>query len=96
MLFLCCRLPIHIEPRDVALYMIWICSSNSVYYLLLAGYMVSTAASDVNIAVTIAPLVMIPMLLFGGFFLNAEYVHVYMYKPLIFKTTIAIATHNLI
>lgn len=34
------------------------------------GYMVSTAFSSVNMALAVAPAIMTPLLLFGGFFLN--------------------------
>ncbi|XP_045170126.2 protein white-like isoform X2 [Mercenaria mercenaria] len=41
------------------------------------GYIVSTAANSVSTALAIAPPCMIPLLMFGGFFLNSESIPVY-------------------
>lgn len=36
------------------------------------GYLISCIAKDVNMALAIAPTLIIPMMLFGGFFLNSS------------------------
>jgi len=41
------------------------------------GYLVSTLTGDMNMALTIAPVLVIPFMLFGGFFLNSASVPVY-------------------
>lgn len=41
---------------------------------LHVGYVISTAAPSTTAALAIAPALMIPFLLFGGFFLNSGYV----------------------
>ena len=35
------------------------------------GYLISCIAKDINMALAIAPTMIIPMMLFGGFFLNS-------------------------
>jgi len=39
--------------------------------LLLSGYLISCISSSVSVALSVGPPVIIPFLLFGGFFLNA-------------------------
>jgi len=41
------------------------------------GYLVSTLTGDINMALTVTPVLVIPFMLFGGFFLNAASVPVY-------------------
>lgn len=41
------------------------------------GYIVSTAVNAVNTALALAPPLMIPLIMFGGFFLNADSIPVY-------------------
>lgn len=40
------------------------------YRLLVSGYLISCASTSVSMALSIGPPVVIPFLLFGGFFLN--------------------------
>jgi hypothetical protein len=42
-------------------------------HVLLAGYLISCVSSSVSMALAIGPPVIIPFLLFGGFFLNNRY-----------------------
>jgi hypothetical protein len=42
------------------------------FLLFIAGYMISAAAANVTLALSLAPPFLIPLMLFGGFFLNAE------------------------
>lgn len=36
-----------------------------------AGYLVSTMTGDINLALTITPIFVIPFMLFAGFFINS-------------------------
>jgi hypothetical protein len=44
----------------------------SSHFVFSAGMLMSTLAGDVNIALAVAPPIMIPFMMFGGFFLNSE------------------------
>ena len=44
---------------------------------MCAGLCISALAADVNIALAVAPPLMIPLMMFGGFFLNNESVPLY-------------------
>ena len=39
------------------------------------GYMVSCIASSLPMALAIAPPILVPLMIFGGFFLNSRQVH---------------------
>jgi hypothetical protein len=50
-------------------------SWNSLFNMIIsAGYLVSCACPNLDVCLNILPMVMIPFMVFGGFFLNAEYV----------------------
>ena len=42
------------------------------YFQRFLGYLISTVSSSVETATALGPLMMLPLLLFGGFFLNNE------------------------
>jgi hypothetical protein len=42
------------------------------FFCYLAGYAISTLTSSVETATALGPVVMLPLLLFGGFFVNNE------------------------
>ena len=46
-------------------------------YLSVLGYVISTAANSVNTALAIAPPLLVPLIMFGGFFLNSGLVYLF-------------------
>lgn len=49
------------------------------------GYAVSTLSSSVSVALALGPVVLIPFMLFGGFFVNSDDVPVYFKWLEVFK-----------
>lgn len=47
-------------------------TSNKLY--VFAGYFVSCASGNISVALSVGPTIVIPFLLFGGYFLNVEWV----------------------
>lgn len=44
-------------------------------FRLCSGYMISSSTSNVTLALSLAPVILVPFMLFGGFFLNSGWAH---------------------
>ena len=48
--------------------------SNSACFCVVSGYVMSCSVDQLAVLMAITPLIIVPLMLFGGYFLNSEYV----------------------